>query len=1494
VKKAKKKMKEQEEERILAEQRAKVEVERAAQKKAEEEEAATMAKAEEEALVAKIKAEEEAAAKAKAEEEVAVARAAAEEEAKRMAAEEAAKLIAEEEAALAMEAEERAIEAAEEAADEAELKFAFTDQDLFGAEEEARLEEEERLLQEALFGKTSPDTDRAARLEEEERLFQEALFGKTHPDTDRAAHAKLANEARVAEETRAAEAANPVEALRLAEEEEARLEEEERLPQEALFGKTPLDADRAAQAKLANEARVAEEARAAEAAKLVEEVRLAEEEERMALEALCAAEEEERLALGEETVMERALPISPKEQELLSTEKEEKNLVEEALSEEEQVALSVVVQEALQGPVTEEQLALRVALDALHAAEEEERLAQEAAEEDSLLEDMLSKEQTALRVAEEEERLALQVLKDAEEGERLCLEALRAAEEEERMALLVVIEDKKNAEEEERLALEARKAAEEEDRLAQEAVRAEEEILFAENAVEDARLEAVRAEEEKILAEKAVDDARLALEQARAEMEQKKLRETEAMRKEQARIAYHTRLEEEARRAAEIAIAEKARREAEEEMRREELERQAAEEALIIEVLEKDANEKSKAAEAAWLEAKAALDQVSNARRKILQKTIAQADLEALAEAEEIVMSQTEGYKEPPQLPPTKSELEAEQWETLRCEGRGQMTRRMLQGWTMLPELCRGKECANTPLLLSKDGRKVQCVVCDGCGNGIDGVYEAIDATYESDDEIEDEEEAADTGSIVEEAADTGSIVEEAADIEDEEEAADTSNLVDEDSSEDDASAMTEKESFEEPLVPPTPIATQSAPIPTTTQSVDELKEDFETKRTYVSKEIGRKMMQGWTLLDVSCDECMMPLMHNPDLNEETCVLCGTAVVVLPIFEEPKSQTRNDPAEDPPAANEDEEKPKSSVLEEEKLDTDLLVEEDPKEGENRLPEDPPTTADEDKDVPADLHVPEDPPTIDEDDDELDEELKEETLIEEKLTTDILDDEEPELNAFSSTASKDIADFLLAVPTVTEEDYDEFEVGCDTFEITKEVSPFPQSQAKPTVIEVGEQPDVIEEECAAELMSEPSLVKGPDEQPDVVEEQCEIEVAVIVSLTPDESPVPSPTLLEKKTKTAGDMDAQSEIADAVTPDEAPVSSPTLIEEERATVGDIVEQPEIAKEDEYTIELMKAASSFAAPSFDEAPVPVEKPTTAQPVKNQAVPFVLEEETPSGEDPPVLMTRPDIDEEDRAEELNAIADFSLAIEENYDAFEVGCDSFEITKEVSISPRSQAKPSDIKVGEQPDVFEEECAAELMSDPSLEPVLMKTPTADLDEEDSAEELKAISDFLSVSSVVAPSLDKKKVSRLPPSSPPFTAKRPPRPVSKVSTPPPTPPSRKRTMAKSPRAKRSPPKPEGKSPPPRPVPGSVSGRRQSPRAFNSHHSPNGFEMNDDDSAGSRMESVANSALDAILNRIEDCKTNLNESSDPEFIMTQLAMIEKLSTAAMAVRKLEEMA
>ena len=67
----------------------------------------------------------------------------------------------------------------------------------------------------------------------------------------------------------------------------------------------------------------------------------------------------------------------------------------------------------------------------------------------------------------------------------------------------------------------------------------------------------------------------------------------------------------------------------------------------------------------------------------------------------------------------------------------------------------------------------------------------------------------------------------------------------------------------------------------------------------------------------------------------------------------------------------------------------------------------------------------------------------------------------------------------------------------------------------------------------------------------------------------------------------------------------------------------------------------------------------------------------------------------------------------------------------------------------------------------------------------------------------------------------------------------------------------------------------------------------------DGAQSRAESVASDALDAILSNIEECKASLVSpgAAGAQAIATQVEMaglIEKLTSVAVAVRKLEEMA
>ena len=51
--------------------------------------------------------------------------------------------------------------------------------------------------------------------------------------------------------------------------------------------------------------------------------------------------------------------------------------------------------------------------------------------------------------------------------------------------------------------------------------------------------------------------------------------------------------------------------------------------------------------------------------------------------------------------------------------------------------------------------------------------------------------------------------------------------------------------------------------------------EDSEGHRDRISREIGKKMLKGWELLDLSCPRCVMPLMLDPQSQTEVCMDCG-------------------------------------------------------------------------------------------------------------------------------------------------------------------------------------------------------------------------------------------------------------------------------------------------------------------------------------------------------------------------------------------------------------------------------------------------------------------------------------------------------------------------------------------------------------------------------------------------------------------------------------------
>jgi len=307
---------------------------------------------------------------------------------------------------------------------------------------------------------------------------------------------------------------------------------------------------------------------------------------------------------------------------------------------------------------------------------------------------------------------------------------------------------------------------------------------------------------------------------AGSEMWDMQIRETERQRLE--------------KQMAVVKAAEEARVEAELEARREAEEKRMNEESNLIAVLEEEANRKTKAAEEAIARAKVALEEVSSAKRHIIACTIAQAEAEAIAEAESIVMADAEGFIQPPDILLSASCLQNERWELLRSEARSVMTRRMMQGWTMAADMCHGEECQSAPLL--KKGAVTVCAVCGGSGSGADGVYDRGFDEDASDDE--------DDENFASENQETSFILPA------------------------DQPSTPKHDDHDSELV-------QRTLSPTANLSVDKIKEDFDTKRNLVSKEIGKKMMQGWTLLDGSCPTCVMPLMTDGEGGPDTCVLCG-------------------------------------------------------------------------------------------------------------------------------------------------------------------------------------------------------------------------------------------------------------------------------------------------------------------------------------------------------------------------------------------------------------------------------------------------------------------------------------------------------------------------------------------------------------------------------------------------------------------------------------------
>lgn len=359
-------------------------------------------------------------------------------------------------------------------------------------------------------------------------------------------------------------------------------------------------------------------------------------------------------------------------------------------------------------------------------------------------------------------------------------------------------------------------------------------------------LKSEKPEDQKRLKEEADKDEELRKSHLKLIVETKRLETMERMRlaneiefktPQESMLAVYAlqeerkRLRKEARRQKEIRQQEDRRREAEMERRR----KRAEQEAELIDSLERQAQQKAREAEEAVAKANAAMEQMKNAKKGQIKNAIAQGDADTVAETEAQLRAEAEGYYEET-IQPSESFLWQERWETLRLEGRSVMTRRLIAGWTMLPMYCEGVECQSSPLL-QKAGR-TQCVVCGGSGSGNDGAYMAPL-------EAPSDEEPPESDSLGVEST-TGK-----------------------------SYNSTTGKSYNSTVEDTKSETSQSQPKVKALETVEQIHEDFEEKRRTVSKEIGRRMLEGWTLLDMSCPNCVMPLLTDEEGENEICVLCG-------------------------------------------------------------------------------------------------------------------------------------------------------------------------------------------------------------------------------------------------------------------------------------------------------------------------------------------------------------------------------------------------------------------------------------------------------------------------------------------------------------------------------------------------------------------------------------------------------------------------------------------
>eukprot|EP00977_Amphora_coffeiformis_P014334 scaffold3973_cov161-Amphora_coffeaeformis.AAC.3 len=202
-----------------------------------------------------------------------------------------------------------------------------------------------------------------------------------------------------------------------------------------------------------------------------------------------------------------------------------------------------------------------------------------------------------------------------------------------------------------------------------------------------------------------------------------------------------------------------------------------------------------------------------------------------------------------------KSETDSEisrrkHWDLLRSESRAFLARRCILGWKLVSDTCKGRECGGIQLVAK--GKATECVICGGTGTGNDGVYALLPP-----DIVEEH--------IMEDPSD------EAVSNLDEDFLLDIPRIFGNRGIEEISIAKSSVNALSPTVM--SLVATDMRPH--TGVSMSQLHRDFESKRSAVSQQIAVKMSQGWSLLNLTCPLCVMPLMTDEEGQVEVCLLCG-------------------------------------------------------------------------------------------------------------------------------------------------------------------------------------------------------------------------------------------------------------------------------------------------------------------------------------------------------------------------------------------------------------------------------------------------------------------------------------------------------------------------------------------------------------------------------------------------------------------------------------------